>query len=637
MTSDDKPRLISARAIAAFSDAELDQYLEEHCLRGGIVTVEVEDPENLPPSFIQRLRDRANRPSSPRQSRAVDADQLAARLLEISSSSSSRWDPRPVRPPSVRSPSEHSDGYRPGSGRRTPSASPDHEERRVREYHDLLVKQGGRPIYSVDLIDEISQHPLSHWDLLRPWVDYPPDYDPEPNEEATIRGITCAGTSIIQQLISWKEFREWQRYIRKDGHGFDSTYTRVPGEGHTYADYNEAIKALLAEHDFTRPFRLQKDPMHQDKLTTWIEYLAFEYRQHDLCIQSIQSVQPEYDKYWKILVDSNVLRPFETKELIHSGSRYGLLIERDREKATRVVESAERIAQEVAESMDKDAHNPKGSRFTSQQREQKILTAKSKLDAAKESLALVEKRNRLVIEFLRTVRQQILPPFGYDHKRMEAMGHSLRIPWILSQVPLIEAESNERDADDEAAHDRDIQRRDTSTSDPLLPCEAGSGHQSGKLKRSREDAADGEQPSKQVRDGGRGLASPVRISNSANTGLTKGQQESGTSTVRRGSGKKRAGKTAGSLIPEESKPFNDHLQGVRKTKNTRQSSTTAQLLRRSSRIAARQAAARQATAQTIVARSDAAESPPRRSLRRSSRRNMPKGQGNIKKDRRDRR
>lgn len=48
---------ISARVMAAYSDAKLDKYFDEHRLAGGAATiVVVEDPENLPESFIQRLR-----------------------------------------------------------------------------------------------------------------------------------------------------------------------------------------------------------------------------------------------------------------------------------------------------------------------------------------------------------------------------------------------------------------------------------------------------------------------------------------------------------------------------------------------------------------------------------------------------
>lgn len=57
MASSDFPtRRYLAREVIAYSDAELDQFLEEHALDGGAMVVEVEDPENLPETFIQRLR-----------------------------------------------------------------------------------------------------------------------------------------------------------------------------------------------------------------------------------------------------------------------------------------------------------------------------------------------------------------------------------------------------------------------------------------------------------------------------------------------------------------------------------------------------------------------------------------------------
>ena len=47
---------VLARDIAAYSDAELDRYLEESRIEGGAMVVNVKDPENIPESFIRRLR-----------------------------------------------------------------------------------------------------------------------------------------------------------------------------------------------------------------------------------------------------------------------------------------------------------------------------------------------------------------------------------------------------------------------------------------------------------------------------------------------------------------------------------------------------------------------------------------------------
>lgn len=48
---------VRAHNLVALSDAELDSYLEQHRLDDGVaIDIDVEDPENLPESFIQRLR-----------------------------------------------------------------------------------------------------------------------------------------------------------------------------------------------------------------------------------------------------------------------------------------------------------------------------------------------------------------------------------------------------------------------------------------------------------------------------------------------------------------------------------------------------------------------------------------------------
>ena len=54
--SSQTPRKILARDIVAFTDEELDRYLAEHTQQGGEVVIAVADHENLPESFLQRLR-----------------------------------------------------------------------------------------------------------------------------------------------------------------------------------------------------------------------------------------------------------------------------------------------------------------------------------------------------------------------------------------------------------------------------------------------------------------------------------------------------------------------------------------------------------------------------------------------------
>jgi hypothetical protein len=80
--------------------------------------------------------------------------------------------------------------------------------------------------------------------------------------------------------------------------------------------YIDSLKKRLTKHGFTQNFHLDQDLMRQDKLTTWIEYLNYEYRWHDEFIYLIERGQKRYDSAWKQLVDSKVLRPRETEQFI---------------------------------------------------------------------------------------------------------------------------------------------------------------------------------------------------------------------------------------------------------------------------------------------------------------------------------
>ena len=67
------------------------------------------------------------------------------------------------------------------------------------------------------------------------------------------------------------------------------------------------MKQGLTEHGFTQSFQLDEDPERQDKLTTWIEYLDFEYWWYDKDMRFVKRHQPQYDEAWKKLVDLKVL------------------------------------------------------------------------------------------------------------------------------------------------------------------------------------------------------------------------------------------------------------------------------------------------------------------------------------------
>jgi hypothetical protein len=106
-------------------------------------------------------------------------------------------------------------------------------------------------------------------------------------------GRKYQATTILfrEQLKTWDLFCDSQRLWRK-----------------RMSIFIDSLKKRLTNHGFTQIFHLDQDLMWQDKLTTWIEYLNYEYRWHNEFIYLIERGQKRYDSAWKQLVDSKVLR-----------------------------------------------------------------------------------------------------------------------------------------------------------------------------------------------------------------------------------------------------------------------------------------------------------------------------------------
>ncbi|KAI0424661.1 hypothetical protein F5Y09DRAFT_133444 [Xylaria sp. FL1042] len=149
---------------AALSDLELDEYLGAQRSQSSITLVKVEDPQNLPESFIQRLRDRANcSPTDAIQSRAVDLEGVNARLLEISA----RFNPLPFR---FSSPSRQPLVSPPIGDSST--KSPDPPEVAAATYYNKRVDLGGRPAFPLHLVNEVVKNPQAYRDQLLQWQNF---------------------------------------------------------------------------------------------------------------------------------------------------------------------------------------------------------------------------------------------------------------------------------------------------------------------------------------------------------------------------------------------------------------------------------------------------------------------------------
>ncbi len=269
-------------------------------------------------------------------------------------------------------------------------------------FHDELVKNGGRPWYPIHLLEEVSKNPREYNKLLQAWQEYP---DAQPDDWEVFG----------RQHLRWHWFREWQGKRRKEFEGRISEYT------------GWAKRFLLNRHAFTAPFAFEfaEDPKHQDQLTTWIEYLTYEYNFYSQRYEWHKRREKWYNAQWKKLMDSGVLRPHETHEFILDvESSFQHTSERTQ------AEQAVKLARSAVPSAQQAIPDPRCPPLSARRR---LTAAQSKLDAAIQSFESIKRRNDLVTEFCRTTQ-------NYRDAKRNAERHIILLQWIREQVPLIELE-----------------------------------------------------------------------------------------------------------------------------------------------------------------------------------------------------
>lgn len=198
-----------------------------------------------------------------------------------------------------------------------------------------------------------------------------------------------------------------------------------------FRDYAEAVKRRLARHGFTQLFELDEDPKQQDKLTTWIEYLNYEYWWLDKYTGDIERLEPEHDRLWQELVDEKILRPHETKDFVRTMAS-GYEREADKEQAMKAVQRAESEAKRIYILTQED---PERLRIPRAKRISMLKHGTERLLAARRRLEQAKSHSFLIIQFVRAT-------FGYAGAKNDAVRHRILLQWVLDQVPLIEAEMN---------------------------------------------------------------------------------------------------------------------------------------------------------------------------------------------------
>jgi hypothetical protein len=310
-----------------------------------------------------------------------------------------------------------------------------------------------------------------------------------------------SGRELDQEV---RELWDGDRNVR---HGWKLHGARVVGG---FPAHVETVKRRLAQHGFTRIFQLDEDPKRQDKLTTWIEYLNFEYWWYDRYVSSVKRQQPLYEEAWNNLVDSKVLRPHETEQYVLSDA-WGFQQEAEQGRAYKDVKSAEEAAKAVLASTQTE---PQRSSFPKPQRFRMLAEAQSRLDTARDSHKSIKQRGDLIGNFREGTR-------NYRRAKKDVERHNILLRWIPEPVPLVEAELKESEAAGRSSAARGMKRRRRRDQDEVskdrvpkmqrrheeaIPSGGATLQVKEKSSRGRhKDTADDEPPPKRSRFGNRSL------------------------------------------------------------------------------------------------------------------------------------
>ncbi|KAH6982348.1 hypothetical protein BKA56DRAFT_585734 [Ilyonectria sp. MPI-CAGE-AT-0026] len=484
--------ILTVDDIAALRNAELCEFIKKHRRPNGGFGLPVDGWDKLSKDERNQLAERlkaqgrALAQSPTAYSRPLDLDALDARLRDVSDASS----------PSARDRTSR-------RTRRITVSPPDFVASsrglETKAYHDL-VNDGSRPLYTIDRLEQVFQNPDDHRDMIYPW---------DGRDRPRIWELYWQGGSrhfeLFQtQLARWRDFRRWQndnRWIEEDDEGgfpaylesmrhkwewlshkdeYDKWLAEVEADPSSimkdwdfevfkrdeqryhcgergcdgFPQYAEAVKRRLAQHDFTRPCHLHEDPKQQDALTTWIEYLNFEYWWLYRHTRAMESMRSAHDKAWQELLDLKVLRPHESQKFLQTMAS---LSERQAEEE-QAREAVKRAGSEGATVYRMTQKDPQRSSIPKAKRMSMLGAATNKLNAAKGRLKLLERRSSLITDLIRWTH-------GYDRAKRDAARQRSLVQWVLEQVPLIEAEVGESQENEAGSGTNKKKRRPVAEED----------------------------------------------------------------------------------------------------------------------------------------------------------------------------
>ncbi|KAK4458720.1 hypothetical protein QBC42DRAFT_349419, partial [Cladorrhinum samala] len=234
MAASNSVQIPDVQTLMNYTDAEIAAFIQSSTRRGineaeFFSTIEVADPENLTEEILQRLRNHANSLSD----HVLDA--VNSRLLELTNSADRDFD-NPISPPRASTSPRSS----------LPPSPPENVEKR---FYYQLQSEGGQPLYPIEQVAQIQKNPDAYRQMLQPWTQ--------------ARHGQPEWHVFQAQYVDWDSFKRWQIDSRR--------------QGRSLAEHERVIQQSLSHYEVQTSFKLLIELRRQDKVTTWVEYLAYTY------------------------------------------------------------------------------------------------------------------------------------------------------------------------------------------------------------------------------------------------------------------------------------------------------------------------------------------------------------------------
>ncbi|KAH8747972.1 hypothetical protein F5883DRAFT_241571 [Diaporthe sp. PMI_573] len=171
------------------------------------------------------------------------------------------------------------------------------------------------------------------------------------------------------------------------------------------------------------------DPLQQDELSTWLEYLVFKYCVSDYCRRRVATHQACYDKSWARLTSLGVLWPSEVKTQLVEDNTLQTTCRRTEAE----VEAEIRNAQGDQLRCELATEHENGS--------SEAVAASLRLAEARAKLERVRARLTAIDEFFTATRGH--RAYG-SYWKMIADAHSKELPWVFQQLPMVRENTRRR-------------------------------------------------------------------------------------------------------------------------------------------------------------------------------------------------